>query len=101
MVKAHHVGNHKRQYRSRHERGYGSAWVKIRKAALIRDQYLCQHCLPRPTPATDVDHIKPKADGGTDELSNLQSLCFDCHKIKTAKENSTKQQIGDDGWPIA
>ncbi|MDK1339207.1 HNH endonuclease, partial [Cronobacter sakazakii] len=40
----------------------------------------------RPVPATTVDHIKPKAHGGTDEDSNLRSLCCPCHKRKTATE---------------
>ena len=55
----------------------------------------------RVTPATQVDHIKPKADGGTDEHANLQSICTDCHKIKTAQDSgyTPKQQIGLDGWP--
>ncbi len=33
-----------------------------------------------------VDHIIPKAHGGTDADSNLQSLCWPCHKAKTARE---------------
>ena len=31
-----------------------------------------------------VDHIVPRAAGGTDEWSNLQSLCAKCHARKTA-----------------
>jgi len=27
--------------------------------------------------------VLPKAKGGTDEASNLQSICHDCHKAKT------------------
>ena len=87
---------------SRHERGYGSAWVKLRKVILKRDSYLCQACLAqgRPTPATDVDHIKPKAQGGTDDVANLQSLCRACHEDKTKRENGWKrQEFGEDGWP--
>ncbi|EFO1861873.1 hypothetical protein DUZ28_23195 [Escherichia coli] len=36
--------------------------------------------------AKTVDHIIPKAHGGTDADSNLQSLCWPCHKAKTARE---------------
>ncbi|HCL5939948.1 TPA: HNH endonuclease [Citrobacter freundii] len=39
-----------------------------------------------PAPAETVDHIKPKAHGGTDDLSNLESICSGCHKAKTARE---------------
>jgi len=34
----------------------------------------------------ELDHIEPLVDGGSHELSNLQTLCTPCHKQKTAKE---------------
>ena len=73
---------------SRHERGYGSAWVKTRARILKRDGYLCQTCLAngRPTKAEQVDHIKAKAKGGTDDDDNLQAICQDCHQAKTQEE---------------
>lgn len=93
---------------SRHERGYGYKWQKLRQVILRRDDYLCQPCLAngRPTPATEVDHIKPKAKGGTDEQDNLQSTCKPCHAAKTQQEAREarglrpKSKIGADGWPI-
>lgn len=90
---------------SRHERGYGSAWDKVRKLALKRDRHLCIPCLAggRPTQATQVDHIKPKAKGGTDDMDNLQSICTECHEAKTAQDEGrkVKRNVGLDGWPIA
>ena len=41
----------------------------------------------RIVPATDVDHIVARADGGTDDRSNLQPLCHACHSRKTVREN--------------
>ncbi|MFO7537596.1 MAG: HNH endonuclease signature motif containing protein [Chloroflexota bacterium] len=38
--------------------------------------------------ATDVDHITPLADGGTNNTNNLQPLCHSCHSRKTAVESS-------------
>jgi len=72
------------------ERGYGYKWKKVRGQALERDSYLCQSCLKQGivTRATDVDHILNKAQGGTDDLDNLQSLCNPCHKRKTIEERS-------------
>ena len=69
-------------------RGYGYAWNKLRLKALERDKHLCQMCLKRGifTTATDVDHIVPLAQGGSDEMENLQSLCHECHKQKTCQE---------------
>lgn len=78
---------------SRHERGYGAAWVKTRARILARDMHLCQPCLTtgRPTEAEEVDHILPKAKGGTDDDENLQAICHDCHVVKTAAEAAEAQ----------
>lgn len=59
-------------------------WRRVRLLALQHDHYLCQACLKknRFTTATEVHHIKPLEEYpelGL-ELSNLQSLCWDCHE---------------------
>lgn len=80
--------------RSRHERGYGSNWDKLRLVVLKRDRYICQcdECqrLGLVKEATHVDHIVAKAHGGNDELVNLRAINKDCHKRKTAKECQVK-----------
>ena len=78
---------------SRHDRGYGGAWDKLRLTILARDRHLCLTCLKtgRPTPATEVDHIIPKAKGGTDDPGNLASICNDCHREKTGREAAEAQ----------
>lgn len=77
--------------------------------ALRRDKGLCQceQCQGgkiRLTQANEVHHIKQKANGGTDDLENLQAINKDCHKRETAKEQGRtlrpKQTIGLDGFPI-
>lgn len=89
--------------KSRHERGYGRAWDKLRQVILARDKFICQMCRVkgRATPANQVDHIKPRAKGGTDYADNLQALCEECHKAKTAVDmgHRVKITIGVDGWP--
>lgn len=72
---------------SSHSRGYGARWRALR-ALVLREQPLCQECLrqARTAAATTVDHVTPKAHGGTDARDNLQALCHDCHKAKTARE---------------
>ncbi|QBY44290.1 HNH endonuclease [Arsenophonus nasoniae] len=76
------------QGKSRHQRGYGTKWDHLRKKILKRDKFLCQGCLVegRLITATTVDHILAKATGGNDAESNLQALCWPCHRTKTARE---------------
>ena len=95
---------------SRHERGYGARWDRIRQEALKRDKHLCQPCQTkgRVTPAKEVDHIVPKSKGGTDDLDNLQSICVPCHRDKTDAEaaeaqgrtHRTKMEFDAAGFPI-
>ena len=71
------------------ERGYGWAWQQLRARILMRENGLCCLCSKagKVTLAVDVDHIVNKAEGGTDDEANLQSLCRPCHKAKTAGES--------------
>ncbi|WP_440767593.1 HNH endonuclease [Natronorubrum sp. DTA7] len=68
-------------------------WDVVRDQILERDDYTCQTCgvtgNPDQEQSMEVDHIERIADGGHPlEESNLQTLCADCHKTKTADENS-------------
>lgn len=96
---------------SRHERGYGAQWVKTRERIKRRDNGLCVPCdaAGRVTLMTEVDHIIPKSLGGTDDDDNLQCICSECHKTKTATERDEEQdklrqegkpKIDVDGWPV-
>jgi hypothetical protein len=38
----------------------------------------------------EVDHIKPKSKGGTDDPKNLQWLCHTCNKIKGNKYTNSQ-----------
>ena len=42
-----------------------------------------------------VDHIIPKAEGGTDDESNLQSLCKPCHAAKTDREKNRGRGVSN------
>lgn len=37
-------------------------------------------------PASEVDHVVPKFEHGTDDDDNLQSICKPCHTDKTQAE---------------
>lgn len=95
---------------SRHERGYGAEWVRIRERIMVRDCGLCQPCMRarRVTAAHAVDHIVPKSQGGGDDDNNLQAICNPCHSEKTAGEALAARGLerrpdaacGIDGMPV-
>lgn len=45
------------------------------------EEPLCRVCLAegRTRPTTEVDHIVPLSQGGTDDRGNKQGLCDPCH----------------------
>jgi 5-methylcytosine-specific restriction enzyme A len=50
----------------------------------------------------ELDHKLPIFKGGDDSDTNLQILCHECHRKKTAEDMGTTYRvpIGLDGWPI-
>lgn len=65
--------------------------MKISKSARIkvfeRDNYRCQICGrgAQDGVTLEVDHIIPRAKGGSNNINNLQVLCFDCNRGKRDK----------------
>jgi len=61
----------------------------VEKAIYEKYQHCCAIC-GRETAFDEgeVDHIKPKTKGGTDEPSNLQWLCHRCNKLKGCKRTN-------------
>jgi 5-methylcytosine-specific restriction protein A len=55
---------------------------------LFAREPLCAECKrhDRATLAVWRDHIVPVAEGGTDDDANIQGLCDECHRAKTARE---------------
>ena len=72
------------------ERGYGASWRKIRDQVLAEEP-CCRICAAKgmTTASEEVDHVMPKSKGGTDARANLQGVCNECHKLKTAREDSS------------
>lgn len=70
------------------KRGYDRAWARLR-AAVLEAEPDCRACKAdgRTVVAACVDHIIPLARGGTNDMSNLQPLCWTCHSRKTVREN--------------
>ena len=81
---------------SRHQRGYGTEWYKLRNQVMQRDMSLCQCPLCqggklRVMLAQAVDHIKPKAQGGTDDMDNLRAVSHECHARLTLEQQGKRQ----------
>ncbi|MCC9068826.1 HNH endonuclease [Arthrobacter cryoconiti] len=53
---------------------------KSTHTAVIKRDGCCLHC--GSTTDLEVDHIVRYIDNGPNEMSNLQTLCFPCHKKK-------------------
>jgi 5-methylcytosine-specific restriction endonuclease McrA len=51
----------------------------------------CKCCLK--AKKYDIDHIRPLANGGTNQIDNLQALCKSYHQDKTANENEQGQYV--------
>lgn len=55
---------------------------KLRFEVFKRDSFKCQYCgKSAPEVVLHVDHIKPVAEGGTNEITNLITACADCKTI--------------------
>lgn len=62
-------------------------WAKLRKTAGQRANWRCEECgIDIDLRAGRCDHIIAWADGGSDELDNLQWLCISCHNYKSRIE---------------
>lgn len=44
----------------------------------------------------EADHIVESADGGTDEIENIQTLCLRCHYAKSAGSMADRRQRQED-----
>lgn len=59
---------------------------KIRFEVFKRDKFTCQYCGKKaPDVVLHVDHIKPVAEGGKNDILNLICACFDCNSGKGAR----------------
>ncbi|HUD44129.1 MAG TPA: HNH endonuclease [Patescibacteria group bacterium] len=61
----------------------------IRFEVLKRDKFICQYCGGKaPTVILQIDHIEPVAKGGSNDITNLITSCFDCNSGKKDRKLS-------------
>lgn len=58
---------------------------RLRHIVLERDKFRCQDCGASPSTGAvlEVDHTIPVSKGGTNDMSNLRTLCSDCNRGKS------------------
>ena len=61
---------------------------QLRHQVFLNDGYRCRECgASKEDGATlEIDHIIPVAKGGTNDISNLQTLCKECNRAKYTDE---------------
>lgn len=61
--------------------------AEAKKYVFERNNYQCQSChkIDLTAKILQVDHIIPLAQSGTNDFSNLQTLCAKCNRQKSAK----------------
>ena len=67
---------------------------KIRFEVFKRDKFTCQYCgSSAPDVILEVDHIKPVAEGGKNELFNLITSCRDCNRGKGKRKLDDNTEV--------
>jgi len=61
----------------------------IRYEVLKRAKFRCELCgISAKEKALEVDHIIPRNKGGSDDISNFQSLCYSCNAMKRDRDDT-------------
>jgi 5-methylcytosine-specific restriction enzyme A len=68
--------------------------LQAMRASLFARHPLCAECERhgRVTLATQRDHIVSLEEGGPDDETNEQGLCYDCHEVKSKAERERGQR---------
>ena len=87
------------------ERSYISGTVRYE--VLKRAKFRCNLCgVAADEKALQVDHIKPRKWGGSDDLSNFQALCYTCNATKRDRDDTDFRKVRasyshrEDGCPF-
>ena len=67
----------------------GADLAALRVSCFLRDGFRCQECWRRVHPLAPewapsrahMAHVEGRGAGGSDELSNVRTLCGDCHMV--------------------
>lgn len=59
----------------------------VKKYVAANQKWSCNHCQHLLDASYEIDHIVPIYQGGSNDISNLQALCRNCHGKKTLNDN--------------
>ena len=80
-----------------------SAWRTVREKVVERDARRCRRCgkdlAAVPAWLTEVHHIVPRCEGGSDHPSNLVTLCVMCHKRASVALRGERPARGEEWLP--
>ena len=87
---------------------YPPDWDQRRRRVYERDNYTCQNCGIEGGPAGDAElhahHVVPLEKEGSNELSNLKTLCAKCHEAvhqDEAMARTADASVRDENRPLA
>lgn len=66
------------------DRPHAREWRVLRETIFDRDNYTCTYCGDRGG-RLECDHIVPVSRGGSNDVENLTTACFDCNRSKRDK----------------
>jgi 5-methylcytosine-specific restriction enzyme A len=79
-------------------------WLQREREQLFSDEPLCRLCREQGIlrRAVERDHIKPIAEGGSEDRENTQPLCHEHNQERMRKQRGHRKRpvTGVDGWPL-
>jgi 5-methylcytosine-specific restriction endonuclease McrA len=93
---AHHTEMKEREQKGKRPMFF---WWKIRSECFERDEYKCRGCgtditehIKRGFKPPEAHHIIPISKGGSNQVDNLKTLCYDCHKLEHSHVGNVKKK---------
>ena len=64
-----------------------------KKRVAAGQKWSCAACRTLLTASYEIDHIEPVYLGGSNDATNLQALCPECHRCKTQRDRARVEEL--------